>query len=230
MVKSKELPRRTQADRRAASSAVLLRSAAELIAERGLERASLRSIGERAGTSREMPAYHFGSKAALVNEISARAHERTLQATRDALARTGRRVEDLTALETLRVTIETYLEVFAGADAPEERAVVVMWGATFPTDSPVPAIVEDDRRTQQDLAGLIRQGQRDGSVRGDVDADAAATVVFGTARGIAAASLVHAADTNLIKAMSGQLVECLLAARPHGTSQDLPPSDRPGEP
>ena len=45
--------RRTQAERRAASEAALLSAAAELIAERGFERTSLRSIGARAGTSRE---------------------------------------------------------------------------------------------------------------------------------------------------------------------------------
>src|SRR5207245_1194918 len=101
--------RRTQAERRAASEAALLRAAAELIAERGFERTSLRGIGARAGTSREMPAYHFGSKEGLISRLADRAHERTLEATAEALGCTDRRIEELSALEALRVTIETYL-------------------------------------------------------------------------------------------------------------------------
>ena len=61
--------RRTQAERRAASEAALLSAAAELIAERGIERTSLRSIGDRAGASRAMPGYHFGSKEALIERL-----------------------------------------------------------------------------------------------------------------------------------------------------------------
>ena len=200
--------RRTQAERRAASEAALLRAAAELIAERGFERTSLRSIGARAGTSREMPAYHFGSKAGLIARLAERAHERTLEATAQALERTDRRIGELSALEALRVTIETYLEVFVAADAPEERAVVVMWGATFPSDSPLPSIVHSERQTHRDLAATIRAGQHDGSIRADLDAAAAAVLVMGMARGIAALSLAHpdAADQAKVQALCGEVI------------------------
>ncbi|OHV24694.1 TetR family transcriptional regulator [Parafrankia soli] len=204
--------RRTQVERRAASEAALLRAAAELIAERGFERTSLRSIGARAGTSREMPAYHFGSKEGLITRLAERAHERTLEATAEALERTDRRAEELSALEALRVTIETYLEVFVAADAPEERAVVVMWGATFPSDSPLPAVVHADRQTHRDLAETIRAGQQDGSIRADADADAAAVLVMGMARGIAALSLAHpgAADPAKVQALCGEVITASL--------------------
>ena len=208
-------PRRTQAERRSASEAALLRAAAELIAERGFEATSLRGIGARAGTSREMPAYHFGSKEGLITRLAERAHERTLEATTEALERTDQRIEELSALERLRMTIETYLEVFAAADAPEERAVVVLWGATFPSESPLPAVVEADRHTHADLADTIRAGQQDRSIRVDVDADAAAVLVMGMARGIAALSLAHpdAADPAQVRALCGEVITASLQSR-----------------
>jgi AcrR family transcriptional regulator len=211
--------RRTQVERRAASEAALLRAAAELIAERGFDRTSLRSIGARAGTSREMPAYHFGSKEGLIARLAERAYERTLEGTAEALARTGRSLDELSALDRLRVSIETYLEIFAAADAPEERAVVVMWGATFPSDSPLPGVVQADRRTHDDIVETIRAGQRDGSIRPDVDPDAATVVVMGMARGIAALSLAHpdAADAGKVQALCGELIAASLRHPAYGS-------------
>ena len=204
--------RRTQAERRAASEAALLSAAAELIAERGFERTSLRSIGARAGTSREMPAYHFGSKEELITRLAERAHQRTQEATADALKRSGRRIEELSALDALRVTIQTYLEIFVATDAEEERAVVVMWGATFPSDSPLPEVVQSDRQTLLNLAETIRSGQHDGSIRADVDPAAAAVLITGMARGIAALSLNHpgAADPPAVRDLCGEVISSLL--------------------
>ena len=67
--------RRTQAERRGESEEALLDAAANLIAERGVERASLASIGERAGTSRGLPTHHFGSKDALVARLASRVQD-----------------------------------------------------------------------------------------------------------------------------------------------------------
>ncbi|UGQ14871.1 TetR/AcrR family transcriptional regulator [Yinghuangia sp. ASG 101] len=205
--------RRTQAERRAASEEAVLRAAAELIAERGVDRASLRGIGARAGISRAMPAYHFGSKDALVARLTEQAHERTLKATTEALAREHRHIDALPKLEVLLATIDTYLRVFATADSPEERAVVVLWGATFPAEAPMPTAIEADRRTHEELAGTIRDGRADGSIRDDVDPDAAAVMVTAMARGVAALSLTQpgAADTATVRALCRQAITAVLA-------------------
>jgi AcrR family transcriptional regulator len=212
--------RRTQAERRASSEAALLKAAAELIAERGVERASLRSIGARAGISRAMPAYHFGSKDALIARLAERGHERTMAATAAALQRRGDQPEAMTALEVLCATIETFLAVLAAPDAPEERAVVVMWGAAFPSEASLSAMADSDRETHGHLAGLIRTGQADGSMRTDLDPDDAATVVMGLARGIAGLSLNDPpmADTPTVRRLCGDTIRALLAP-------DRPPPD-----
>jgi AcrR family transcriptional regulator len=208
--------RRTQAERRAASEAALLRAAAELIAERGFDRASLRSIGARAGISRAMPGYHFGSKDALVAQLARQGNEKTMAATAAAVERAHGDIEALPTLEVLRSIIETYLEVVAGTDAPEERAVVVMWGASFPAESPLPAVRESDRATHELLTDLIGDGQTDGSIRTDIDATSAAVLVMGIARGIAGLSLNHpdVADTVAVRQLCGEAIVATLAPDP----------------
>jgi AcrR family transcriptional regulator len=209
---SAPLERRTQAERRAASEQALLKAAAELIAERGFERASLRSIGERAGVSRAMPAYHFGSKDALVARLVQRATEGTVLAAADAVERDEPDVEPASTLEILRVIIETYLDSLAAEVAPEERAVVVMWGASFPSESSLSAVVDSDRQSHGALTETIRAGQEDGSIRNDRDPEAAAWWLMGMARGIAAFTLnqPEVAATPAIRRLCGETIVAML--------------------
>ena len=204
--------RRTQAERRAASEAALLEAAAELIAERGFERASLRGIGERAGVSRAMPAYHFGSKDALVARLVQRATEGTVLTAAELVRRDHPDEAPASTLEILRVIIETYLDSLAADVAPEERAVVVMWGASFPSESSLSAVIDSDRQSHDALTHTIRAGQDDGSIRNDLEPEAAAWWIMGMARGIAAFTLnqpVVAANPT-IRRMCGESIVAML--------------------
>jgi AcrR family transcriptional regulator len=190
----------------------VLRAAAEIIAERGVDGASLRSIGARAGTSRAMPAYHFGSKDGLIERLAQQGHARTIAAAAAAVDAAHEDVQELSTLDVLRVTIETYLEVLAAPEAPEERAVVVLWGASFPAGASMPALDESDRDTHHQLAQLIRTGQDDGSIRTDLDPEDASAVVMGMARGIAGLSLNQPdiADTDGVRRLCGRAIVALL--------------------
>lgn len=212
-------PRRTQAERRAASEDALLQAAAALIVERGFERASLRSIGERAGTSRAMPGYHFGSKEALVARLVQRGSEGTILAAADAVGRAHPDGGPVSTLDVLTEIIGTYLDSLATDGAQEERAVVVMWGASFPTDEPLPAVGESDRQTHHALADFVRAGQDDGSIRVDVDADTAAWWVMGLARGLAGLTLSQptvAAD-DAVRGLCRDAIRSALAPPAEGT-------------
>ncbi|EFC81340.1 TetR family transcriptional regulator [Parafrankia sp. EUN1f] len=182
-----------------------------MIVERGVERASLRGIGTRAGSSRELPAYHFGSKEALIGRLATRAQEQAIAATSAALERAQRDRAELTALEILCVTMDTYLELFAAADA-EARAVVVLWGASLATESDLPAVREAARLRHHELTGQIQAGQQDGSIRADIDPAAAAVVVMGLVRGAAAMSLAQpdTADPNQVRKLCGDAIKALL--------------------
>ncbi len=180
----------TQAERRRKSEQALLDAAAALIAERGVEQTSLARIGECAGASRGLPTHHFGSKDALVARLARRSQDRVAAATRNVLERGDRAPESFSALDVLRTTLATYLELFENPTA-EERALIVMWGATFPSQASIDGMVEADQRSYDGWADLIRGGQRDGSIRRDLDPTAAAVVLFGLMRGVAALLLTE---------------------------------------
>jgi AcrR family transcriptional regulator len=206
--------RRTQAERRGESEEALLDAAAKLIAERGVERASLASIGERAGTSRGLPTHHFGSKDALVARLASRVQDHVAAASLHALEqRLHRKPAEVSALDVLRTTLDTYLELFEDPSS-EERALIVMWGATFPSGASIDGMLEADRRSYDGWAELIRHGQRDGSIRSDIDPAATAVVLFGLMRGVAALLLTesHIKDMRRVRATCDGWIVAALAA------------------
>ncbi len=187
--------RRTQAERRSESERALLGAAAEVIAERGITGASLTVIGERAGTSRGLPTHHFGSKDALVARVAGQAQDLVRAAMAEALERSNRR-GDLTALELVRLLVDTYLELFEHP-TPDQRALLVLWGATFPSDSSIDGMRDADTRAYEGWAGHIADGQRDGSIRADIDAAASAVILHGMLRGVAAVLVTESQYTDM---------------------------------
>ena len=138
-------PRRTQAERRSRSEEAILDAAAAVIAERGIDRASLTSIGTRAGLSRALPAHHFGSKDAMVDRLAERAQERLSDAMVDALLESEVDRDEASALEVLRFMVDAYLEIFV-EPTPDDVALVALWGAVIPAEASVAGLVDADRR------------------------------------------------------------------------------------
>lgn len=212
MATSAAAPRRTQAERRSESEAALLVAAAELVAERGIERASLASIGERAGTSRGLPTHHFGSKDGLMERLTQQAQDRIydamVTAARDALESDS----ELRALDLIRLAIDTYLEIFETPD-PQERALIVIWGTTFPSTSSVEGMVEADRRSYAGWTELVAAGQTDGSIRCDLEPGDVAVLILGMMRGVAGQLLTdpELADVRHVRETSRAWISAALA-------------------
>jgi AcrR family transcriptional regulator len=188
--------RESQAKRRSRSEDALLDAAAELVAERGVQGASLASIGGRAGVSRGLPTHHFGSKDALVARLARRAQSRIrqeMEARRSQAERTG----GLSALDEVFLTVDAYLEMFEDPTA-DQRALLVMWGSTFPSGASVDdGMADAERRSYEGLSQLIISGQQDGSVRADVDPIATAVLLHGLMRGLAALRLTDSRLTDM---------------------------------
>lgn len=212
---SPESARRTQAERRNRSEEALLDAAAELIAERGVEGTSLASIGGRAGVSRGLPTHHFGSKDTLVARLARRAQGRIAAAMVADLERQARKLEEVSGLELVHLTVDSYLEIFEHP-TPDERALLVMWGSTFPSRSSVEGMVEAERRSYEGLAEVIAAGQEDGSIRTDVEPAAAAVLLLGMIRGIAALILTDSAVTDMrsVRRTCDEWVTAALARSP----------------
>jgi AcrR family transcriptional regulator len=188
--------RRTQVQRRTDSEEALLEAAAQLVAERGVEGASLARIGERAGTSRGLPTHHFGSKDVLVARLARQAQNQIDDAARAAVeARDGD--ASISGLELVRSTVDVYLQRFEHPTSGD-RALIVMWGATFPAEASVEGMVEADQRSYDGWAELIREGQRDGSINVYVDARSSALLLHGLLRGVAAIVLTDPDRTDVI--------------------------------
>ena len=206
--------RRSQAERRSRSEDALLEAAAEVVAERGVQGASLASISGRAGVSRGLPTHHFGSKDALVTQLAERAQTTIALVIFEAQRRQVEVSGDLRALDEILVGVDAYLELFEDA-GPEERALLVMWGSTFPSSASVEGIADAERRSYEGLSQRIASGQDDGSVRRDLDPMASAVLLHGLMRGVAALFLSDSrpADMHAVRQTCHEWIFSALAAR-----------------
>ena len=206
--------RRSQAERRSRSEDALLEAAAEAVAERGVHGASLASISGRAGVSRGLPTHHFGSKDALVTQLAERAQTTIALVILEAQRRQVEVSGDLRALDEILVGVDAYLERFEDA-GPEERALLVMWGSTFPSNASVEGMADAERRSYEGLSQRIASGQDDGSVRRDLDPMASAVLLHGLMRGVAALFLSdrRPADMHAVRRTCHEWIFSALAAR-----------------
>ena len=206
--------RRSQAERRSRSEDALLEAAAEVVAERGVRGASLASISGRAGVSRGLPTHHFGSKDALVTQLAERAQTTIALVIFEAQRRQVEVSGDLRALDEILVGVDAYLELFEDA-GPEERALLVMWGSTFPSSASVEGMADAERRSYEGLSQRIASGQDDGSVRRDLDPMASAVLLHGLMRGVAALFLSDSrpADMHAVRRTCHEWIFSALAAR-----------------
>jgi AcrR family transcriptional regulator len=190
--------RRTQLERREESERALLAAAAEVIAERGINGASLSVIGERAGTSRGLSTHHFGSKDALVARVASAAQDRMADVLLTAIKRSGHGTDEMPGLDMVRLSIDAYLELFEHPTA-HDRVLIVTWGATFPSESSIEGMLDADRRAYQGWADLIVRGQQDRSIRTDIDPAASAVILHGLLRGVASLLLTESEYTDMTR-------------------------------
>lgn len=171
-------PRRTQAERRAQSDARLLKASAELIVERGIEGTSLAEIGRRAGYSHGLVHARFGSKDALIERLNN-------EAVRMFTTTTVGRVGDHQGADAVRIVVDTYLRLVLGPD-PVARVHLLIWSETVASGTGKRAYrIGWDRLFRASLAAMISTGIEDGSIRPEVEPDAAAVIIVGLVRGVA---------------------------------------------
>jgi AcrR family transcriptional regulator len=161
---------RTQAERRDESQRRLLEAAAALIQERGMAAATFENIGARAGYSRGLATRHFGSKQGLIEALIARLEE----GREGALDEGGKTGPD--GLDGVLAFVDTYLD-HLGSDG-ELRAYFITLAAAVAEISELRRLfAEAHRGVEQRLEALILAGKAQGSVRSDIDADAAALMI-----------------------------------------------------
>ncbi len=204
------MDRRTQAERRAASRTALIEAAAALFGERGYAGTTLRDIGERAGVSSGLVAYHFGSKEALFEAV--------MESIREVVTETASRsgVPELRGLARLQGSLAVYLRGYIRpptVERPEpggslgRTVFVAMAEAISATPELRRVVAANDAVFRSQIADALRQAIDDGDVEVDatIDLDTEAVVVVGMARGIALQHLVSPAEVDIEAALAAVL-------------------------
>jgi AcrR family transcriptional regulator len=152
----------TQPERSALSDARMADAAVALICERGAGATTLKEVGLRAGYSRGLASYSFGSKAGLWSFLIRRIGE-------EWLAELQRAVAGTSGVETIHAAVDAHCRFLL--DSPERiRAFYILW---FESVGPDPALREviagAHQRRQRDVEEWIRAGIEAGTVRPDID-------------------------------------------------------------
>lgn len=111
-------PRTRDAER---SKTAILEAATQLFAQKGFDATGIGEIAQLAGVARGTPAYFFGSKEALFEEVVSRLNQRAVVIVPNALERAG---GNPNAEKLIEVFIDTYLEFHA---ANPEFLRVIHW-------------------------------------------------------------------------------------------------------
>ncbi len=159
---AEETAPRTQAERSAQSDAAMIEAAKALILERGTEKTTLQLIGERAGYSRGLASYRFGTKAGLFQAVGK-------SVLRHWMSHLDRAVDGQVGMEAMCSAAEAYRR-FVEKWPDEIRVLhILLCEAASPRSEFRQIADESYERQREDVAGWVRRGMERGSVRADAD-------------------------------------------------------------
>lgn len=172
---ARPVPRRTQAERRAATQSRLLDAAIRIVAEHGVRAVTTAAAGERAGYSRGIVSHHFGSRDALMVALAEAVQTRF----RPSLEGEHGRARVLRLVDDYLATVQ--------AQPEDSRVFLRLWAAAIGNEEPAltGAFVLRDAAFRQLFEEAIAEGAADGSIGSEVDGGAAAAGLVALVRGIA---------------------------------------------
>ena len=152
----------TQAERSAISDKAMLEAAVELILERGTDKTTLQAIGEKAGYSRGLATYRFGSKAGLFDALCKSISRRWLEYLKQG-------VSDNTGIDAMCAALDAFLRFVT--EAPRDARVlhILYCGAASPLSEYRQTSVNMHRRQQDDVTRWVEAGIAEGTIRADAD-------------------------------------------------------------
>jgi len=183
----------TQAERSALSDKAMLDAAVELVLEHGTEKTTLASIGERAGYSRGLATYRFGSKAGLYDALCK-------SISRSWLEYLQRGVGDKVGIEAMCAALDTIYKFVTESPAQGRVLQLLHCAAASPSSEFRETTVAIHKRQQSDVAEWVRQGQKRGEVRTDVEPDSIAAQYVAYITGMTFLWLISPQDFDFEKA------------------------------
>ena len=166
----------TQGERSAESARRLMAAAIELIVEKGFERTTAVEIGERAGYSRNMVRARYGSKEALLESL--------LDTEFQPLFLTPA-AEGATGIEAALQRIDHLAEQAEEKPAHVRALFTLVFESVGPIESLGPWLRAWLADYRAGAAEALRLGQKDGSVRPDLDPEIEADRIMSHGLGLA---------------------------------------------
>lgn len=152
----------TQDERSALSDARMAEAAVTLICERGAAATTLTEVGLRAGYSRGLASYRFGSKAGLWSFLIRMIGE-------EWLAELGQAVAGTCGLQTIHAAVDAHCR-FLLDSSDRIRAFYILWFDSVGPDEELRAMITGaHQRRQRDVEAWITSGLQAGTIRPDVD-------------------------------------------------------------
>ena len=183
----------TQAERTAISDRAMLDAAFELILEHGTDKTTLAAIGEKAGYSRGLATYRFGSKAGLFDEVCKSISRRWLEYLNEG-------VGEEYGVDAMCAALDAYFRFVS--DLPREARVlqILYCAAASPKSEYQQTSVNLHQRQRDDVADWIQRGIKDGSVREDVNPESVAAQYIAYISGMTYLWLIHPTSVDFHKA------------------------------
>ncbi len=175
----------TQAERSAISDRAMLEAAILLVLEHGTEKTTLAMIGEKAGYSRGLATYRFGSKAGLFDALCK-------SIGRNWLEYLKRGTDGKTGIDAMCAALDTVYQWVT--DSPEEARVlqILHCGSASPGSEFQETSIGIHRRQQFDVVRWIEGGVQEGQIRPDIDAEGIAAEYVAYTSGISYLWLISA--------------------------------------
>ena len=183
----------TQAERTAISDRAMLDAAIELILEHGTDKTTLAAIGEKAGYSRGLATYRFGSKAGLFDEVCKSISRRWLDYLNEG-------VGDEFGVDAMCAALDAYIR-FVSEMPREARVLHILYcAAASPGSEYQETSVNLHQHQRDDVAAWVQRGIDDGSLRQDVDPESVAAQYIAYISGMTYLWLIHPTSVDFYKA------------------------------
>ena len=197
----------TQAERTAISDRAMLDAAIDLILEHGTDKTTLAAIGDRAGYSRGLATYRFGSKAGLFDEVCK-------SISRGWLDYLKKGVGDKIGIDAMCAALDAFFEFVS--DSPREARVlqILYCGAASPKSEYRQTSVSIHQRQQDDVAIWVRAGQAEGSIRADASPESVAAQYIAYISGMTYLWLINPDSIDFSKANEDMKVHLKISLSP----------------
>ena len=157
-----EAQSRTQAERTAISDKAMLAAAVDLILEHGTDKTTLAAIGEKAGYSRGLATYRFGSKAGLFDEVCKFISRRWLNYLKDG-------VGDLIGIDAMCAALDAFFK-FVSESPDDARVLQILYcGAGSPKSEYQQTSASIHQAQLEDVEEWVQAGIDNGTIHGEID-------------------------------------------------------------